>query len=58
MTFVVDGMLGKAAKWLKILGFDVLFFSRAEDDDLLAVARATGGCSSPATTPWSPGPRA
>lgn len=42
MTFVVDCMLGKAAKWLKILGFDVLFFSKAEDDDLLAVARRDG----------------
>ena len=38
MTFVVDCMLGKAAKWLKIIGFDVLFFPRAEDDELLAVA--------------------
>lgn len=32
-------MLGKLAKWLKILGFDTLFFSRAEDEDLLAAAR-------------------
>jgi len=42
MTFVVDCMLGKAAKWLKILGFDVLFFPKAEDDELLAVARRDG----------------
>jgi len=39
MTFVVDCMLGKLAKWLKILGFDVLFFPKAEDDDLLSIAR-------------------
>jgi len=39
ITFVVDCMLGKLAKWLKILGFDVLFFPKAEDDDLLAIAR-------------------
>jgi uncharacterized protein with PIN domain len=32
-------MLGKLAKWLKILGFDTQFFSRIEDDDLLAIAR-------------------
>lgn len=32
-------MLGKLAKWLKILGFDALFFSRIEDDELLARAR-------------------
>jgi uncharacterized protein with PIN domain len=32
-------MLGKLAKWLKILGFDALFFSKIEDDDLLILAR-------------------
>jgi uncharacterized protein with PIN domain len=42
MMFVVDCMLGKAAKWIKILGFDVLFFSKAEDDELLAAARRDG----------------
>jgi uncharacterized protein with PIN domain len=42
MKFVVDCMLGKLAKWLKILGFDVLYFSTAEDDDLLDVARKEG----------------
>ena len=42
MTFVVDCMLGKLAKWLKILGFDVLFFPKAEDDDLLAIVRRDG----------------
>ncbi len=39
MTFVADCMLGRLAKWLKILGFDVLYFSKAEDKDLIAVAR-------------------
>jgi len=42
MTFIVDCMLGKLAKWLKILGFDVLFFPVAEDDELLAIARRDG----------------
>ena len=42
MKFVVDGMLGKLAKWLKILGFDVLFFSNADDDALLDIARREG----------------
>ena len=32
-------MLGKLAKWLKILGFDALFFNKIEDDDLLSRAR-------------------
>jgi uncharacterized protein with PIN domain len=31
-------MLGKLAKWLKILGFDAVFFSKIEDDDLLEMA--------------------
>ncbi|MBM3310605.1 MAG: hypothetical protein FJY80_03755 [Candidatus Aminicenantes bacterium] len=42
MKFVVDVMLGKLAKWLRILGFDAAFSPRAEDDDLLALARREG----------------
>ena len=42
MKFVVDCMLGKLAKWLKILGFDAQFFSKIEDDKLLAIAREEG----------------
>ena len=39
MRFAVDCMLGKLAKWLKILGFDTAYFSRIEDDDLLVFAQ-------------------
>lgn len=39
MKFIVDGMLGKLAKWLKILGFDVIFLNRAADDEILRRAR-------------------
>lgn len=35
-------MLGKLAKWLKILGFDTIFFPRIEDDSLLALAQKEG----------------
>lgn len=42
MKFIVDCMLGKLAKWLKILGFDALFFSRIEDDELLSIAAREG----------------
>ncbi len=42
MTFVADCMLGRLAKWLKILGFDVLYFSKAEDRDLVEIARRDG----------------
>jgi len=41
MTFIVDGMLGKLAKWLKILGFNAVF-NAAEDDLILAAARREG----------------
>ncbi len=39
MKFVADCMLGRLAKWLKILGFDVAYFSKAEDKDLLVISR-------------------
>lgn len=39
MKFIVDCMLGKLAKWLKILGFDTLYFNKIEDDDFLAHAQ-------------------
>jgi uncharacterized protein with PIN domain len=42
MEFVADCMLGKLAKWLKILGFDVLYFPKIEDKELLARARKEG----------------
>ena len=42
MKFVADCMLGRLAKWLKIFGFDVLFFPRAEDRDLVEIARRDG----------------
>ncbi len=42
MTFVADCMLGRLAKWLKILGFDVLYLSKAEDRDLVELARREG----------------
>ena len=39
MKFAVDCMLGKLAKWLKILGFDTVYFSKIEDKDLVRLAR-------------------
>jgi uncharacterized protein with PIN domain len=39
MKFVVDCMLGKLAKWLRILGFDADYLNKAEDGDLLLAAR-------------------
>ena len=42
MKFVVDGMLGKLAKWLKILGLDVVYDNKAEDSALVRLARKQG----------------
>ena len=42
MRFVVDCMLGKLAKWLRILGFDAVFFSKIEDNDLINYAEKEG----------------
>jgi uncharacterized protein with PIN domain len=39
MKFIVDCMLGKLAKWLRILGFDAVYLNKAEDRDLLLLAR-------------------
>ena len=39
-TFIVDAMLGNLAKKLRLLGFDSLYSSSIEDDDLLKVAKS------------------
>jgi uncharacterized protein with PIN domain len=39
LRFIVDGMLGKLARWLRILGHDVHYYSDSEDKKLLEVAK-------------------
>jgi uncharacterized protein with PIN domain len=41
-TFVVDAMLGRLAKWLRILGYDAVFDATAHDAQLARMARADG----------------
>ena len=36
--FIADCHLGKLAKYLRLMGFDTLYFSRMEDSDLVAIA--------------------
>ena len=38
MRFLVDGMLGGLAKWLRILGCDVRYDANTKDNDLLQIA--------------------
>src|SRR5215813_270690 len=39
-TFIADVMVGRLARWLRILGFDVLYSNRYEDDEILRIASA------------------
>lgn len=38
--FVVDVMLGRLAKWLRIAGFDVLYSNRYTDDELISLSQS------------------
>ncbi|HXX56809.1 MAG TPA: Mut7-C RNAse domain-containing protein [Thermodesulfovibrionales bacterium] len=40
--FVADAMLGRLARWLRLLGFDTLYDSRMPDGDLLRIALREG----------------
>ena len=39
MKFIADSMLGRLAKWLRLLGFDTLYYPHIEDSLLLRIAR-------------------
>jgi uncharacterized protein with PIN domain len=40
--FVADVMLGSLAKWLRIMGFDTLYFRVIDDNELVKVAKQQG----------------
>jgi len=37
--FIADVMLGTLAKWLRILGFDTLYFKNIDDSELIKIAK-------------------
>lgn len=39
MNFILDGMLGKLARWLRMMGHDVQYSNNADDAELLATAK-------------------
>lgn len=42
MEFIVDGMLGKMARWLRMLGYDTKYSSSMSDDEILKAASEEG----------------
>jgi len=40
--FIVDHNVGKLAKWLRVMGYDTLFFDGSDDSRLVAIALAEG----------------
>ncbi len=42
MKFMVDCNVGKLAKWLRMMGYDSLFFGDGDDGEMVALALAEG----------------
>lgn len=40
IKFVADVMVGKLARWLRMLGFDTAYSNKFEDDELLRIAQS------------------
>jgi hypothetical protein len=40
MKFIVDSNVGKIAKWLRLMGFDALFFNGQDDSEMILTALA------------------
>jgi hypothetical protein len=39
VNFILDGMLGKLARWLRMMGHDVIYSNDMDDPELLSVAK-------------------
>jgi len=42
LRFIVDHNVGKLARWLRMMGYDAIFFDGAEDSRMIAMALAEG----------------
>ncbi len=42
LKFIVDNNVGKLAKWLRLMGYDTLFFDGSDDSRMIATALAEG----------------
>ena len=40
--FIVDNNVGKLVKWLRLMGYDALFFKGSDDADMITIALAEG----------------
>jgi len=40
IKFIVDNNVGKLAKWLRIMGYDTVFFNGRNDANMIATALA------------------
>jgi len=40
--FIVDNNVGKLVKWLRLMGYDALFFKDSDDADMITIALAEG----------------
>ena len=40
--FIVDNNVGKLAKWLRVMGYDAIFFKGDDDADMVGIALAEG----------------
>ncbi len=37
--FIADAMLGRLARWLRIMGFDTLYFRKIDDSEIIRIAK-------------------
>jgi len=42
MKFIADVMLGRLAKYLRMLGYDTIYFNQKDEDELLRIAQEQG----------------